>query len=234
MTPDELKDEFRGDVKDPVSSAGTDEDCLWKDDEIFRYLDTAQKSFARLTECFLDSETYSALTVTANIAWVSYSSRILRLHHAYLNTAKRVLDLKKVEDMNRCAFTDDYGFFASGADTWRTRTGTPMYLVTNMTKGKWRLSPIPVSADTLWVTVTRLPLTDVVNEASTLEVTDIEEQRVLLLGMKGIAYDKQDADTYDKDLSQRFTQQFEAECARIKRAYGQHRNVAGLVRYGGL
>lgn len=235
MTGDELLAEFRSD-NDDLTPDGSDEDALWKDSDFYRYLDTAQKQFARLTECFLDGETFDNVPVTANDPWVAISPRIVRIHSAYMNTLGRELDVKKFAEMDSFMTVDDYGSSLSFASPgqWRTRTGNPSTLVLNMTKGKGRLAPIPTAADTLTLMVSRLPLTDITDESSTLEVDEVEEQRVLLLSVRAQSYMKQDADTYDSELAKRFEAEFTAACAQIKRNYDQLRHTAGTVRYGGL
>ena len=74
MTPTELKDLFRSDVRDQT------EDYLWSDTEIFVYMDDAQKMFCRSGGGIADSvSAICSLPVAAGDVSVPYDPRILKL-----------------------------------------------------------------------------------------------------------------------------------------------------------
>lgn len=231
MTPAELLDRFRAEVAD-LNLSG-DADCLWSDEEIYDYMDDAQKQFARETRCFVDSESAALTTVavTANDPWVPLNPRIIRILDAHLVTPRRDMRLIKKADVSRYWTSCDYGNY--GLSNWRYATGTPHAIITDMMAGKGRLLPIPLENDTIQFTVERLPLKDVTEESAALEVTERQHQLILIHWMKHRAYDKQDADTYDSVKSSSFAAQFRERCREIHNELGRLRRPAGTVRYGG-
>jgi len=57
---------------------------------------------------------------------------------------------------------------------------------------------------------------------------------MLLDWMKHLAYQKNDADTYDTDESVRFGNEFIAKATQLKRELQRRRFPSGPIAYGGL
>lgn len=233
MTPEQLKDQFRIDVADPElpgDGATPDEDSLWKDAEIYAYIDEAQKEFARRTDYFMGTSTSP---ITAGEKFVVLDDRITKVRHrATLLNERLSVEVTNLADLESKALTDDYGLQTSV--DWEYDTGRPEYMLMDVEQGKGRLVPIPVANDTLSMYIYRLPLTDIIGAASAFEVTQLEHQRGLLLWAKKLAYEKQDADTTDLKRSQAFGSEFLDYCARVKNELKRVRKRSGTVKYGGL
>jgi len=236
MTPEELVELFRLAVDDTDAN-----DPLWSSLEAYSYLDEAQKQFARKTDYFSDASTPNIVQapITANDPWVSISPRITRLRSAQLASSAGRLAFVTLAEME--VETSPAGGYPSplGASTdyqWMRATGTPVFAITDMERDKLRLVNIPTVADTLVLSVYRLPLLDITEESAALEIIETDYQRGLLFYMKHLAYSKNDVDTYQQALADRALAEansfyIEAHRAVRRKLFSPH---VGVVRYGGL
>lgn len=193
------------------------EPYLWEDAELLKYLDHAQKEFARETHCFPDRRTFT-LRVTADEPWLSKPERVIDVREAKLRTSKT--------QVFPCNANELSGY-------WEGDTGLPVRLITDLDVNYWRLYPIPTAADTLELFVTRLPEDDITDASGVIEIPD-EWREALLEGVKARAYLKQDVETYDPEkanVAKVLWQQHLIEAAGRIRI--QQRRP-GVVRYGGI
>lgn len=226
FVPEELVTLFRGEVDDTVAP------YLWSDDEVYFYLDLAQKKFARLTRIFQDGSTAAVtqVAVTAAEPFVDLDPRVLEVRRAKLSDGS-VVEVRNLNEMDEVYGELDYGVPMS--PRWETSTGTPRYMVMDIEEGRGRLAPIPVANDTLSLYVERLPLLDITVDSVSLEVRDSEDQYALLSWMKKLAYNKTDSQTYNPQLSTEAALEFTHYCSERKAELGNKRRRAGVVRYGG-
>jgi len=235
MTPSDLADLFRSDVEDTDAT-----DPLWTDDEVFSYMDRAQKKFARETDYFSDASTteITQITITADDPVLSYDPRITKIRGARLVSTGRQLTPKKYEDVEADGYgSNDYDSYATFTTlNWETSTGNPIILITDWEKDKARLVPIPTANDTLNLRVYRLPLSDITEDTSAFEITELEYQTGLMYWMKHLAYLKNDADVFNLQLSEEghrlaiaFMQDADRSLKRLRAG-----STVGVVRYGGL
>ena len=244
FTPDELKDRFRLDVDD-VEGGQAGADFLWSDTEVFDYMDEAQRMFVRRTEILrkthpfsttLTEIAYTAPIITAvNLdGFITYNPEIIRPLRARMSLAANADPLRIItmEDLDNGFFIRDFGLIFT--QDWQTKTGPARFLVTNMQEDQWRLVPIPLIDDTVELTVLHMPLTDVTCDGTALEVTKREDQQIIKMYMKKLAYLKQDADTYDKELSDRFEAEFEKRADERRREVRRTRFRHQGMRYGGI
>lgn len=140
---------------------------LWSNYELIQLIDQAQKEFAERTLIFKDSENFDT-DVTAGNPWVDYDPRILRIENAELNSSNIPLNVITIEDFKTSVYVDDYGIRKDAS--WENRTGTPIYLIRDIRQDYLRLYPTPTTADTLLLTVRRLPLGDITELSDDLEV----------------------------------------------------------------
>jgi hypothetical protein len=206
---------------------------LWSDDDLLQYLDEAQDAFARTTELFTDNTTTSItrVTVTAGEAFVALSPKIHRIRDAWLQTERASIQPANLNELDDLFCSDDYGVVQRGQ--WRTSTGTPYYIVTDIERDKGRLVPIPVADDTLELSVVRLPLKSVV-ENNGLELAAPKHQRAVVLYAKGLAYDTADADTQNGTLAAKFMGEGLGLFLDIRDETKRLRRRPGVVAYGGL
>ena len=217
MDSTSLLSTFRLDVVDVETPT------LWSDDEILGYADDAQKMFCRKVHGFNDATTPSvtqlAVTTTTDVA--PTSPLILKVRKAYLASDGTEIDVINYENLRQ------YGLRLDG------RTGPVRMLVTGMTDHVAKLYPFPTVADTIQLLVERLPLAAITDVDQPLEI-DSQHHRSLLLWMKHLAYDKQDAETRDPKKSADYEQRFLAYCDQARREKERANHKTRVVAYGGI
>lgn len=210
---------------------------FWSDDELYGYLDEAQKEFARGTDWFADTRLHP---IAAGSQLTSPSTptatRMIKVLRATLVSTGRGLLVRTAAQMD-AEYTDgDYCNYATTTD-WRDIEGTPRYLVTDGNMSSFQVVPsIPATgtADTVKIYGFRLPDTDIIDNTGVLEVTERQHQRVLVTGMKAQAYMKQDAEVNSTSLANSFDDEFNLKIEKIQDQTRRLRKPAGSVRYGGL
>lgn len=242
--PDELLARFRRDVSD-VQGGASNDDFLWSDEEIFDYMDEAQREFVRRTHVLRKTHPFTPaiteIVYTAPVGdpvnldgFITQDPSIIRPLRARMQTLSNrdPLQIVTAEDLDGGLMVRDYGTFFTG--DWQSKSGPARFLVTNMQEDMWRLAPIPVEDDILELTVEHMPLNTLACGSVVLEVTEREDQMTMLLFMQHVAYMKQDADTYDKELSDRFEAAFEKKADNRRREVRRSRFRHVGMRYGGI
>lgn len=244
FTPTQLKDRFRLDVMDVEGGTGG-ADFLWSDQEIYDYMDEAQRMFVRRTEILRKTSGFTpaltSITYTAPLGdpvdadgYITPHAKIIRPLRARMTVAanREPLDIVTAEDMDQGIYDKDYG--TRFTQNWQDKAGPARYLVTNLTDTAWRLVPIPTVDDVVQLTVLHMPLNDVSATLAALEVTEREDQHIIKLWMKHLAFLKQDADIYDKELSDKFEAAFEKKADERRREIRRTRFRHTGMRYGGI
>lgn len=218
MNSSEILALFREEMNDEATP------YLWSDTAVFSYLDTAQKDFCRHTEGIEDSFTpaITRATIAAGVEWVPLDTRILKVREVVNVATGRPY---KVYNMETAA---EKGVVFDG------RQGRVEAFVTGLTKHKLRAWPKPAEDTDIELRVFRLPL-DAITDAGD-QALEIDEQhhRHLLLGMKALAYRKEDVETFNRQKAADLDAEFRAYCAQCKREQGRLRRDVGTVSYGGL
>jgi hypothetical protein len=232
MTPAQLKDLFRSDVRDEASPP------LWTDTEIFVYMDDAQKMFCRQGGGIADSTSpICTLHVTAGDAYLTYDPRILKLRDLRRMSDGRNVDILNFEDLGHPGWTqDDYGrsmSFGAGGIKFTDRPAPVTAVIVGMDANKLRLLAPAVANDTLQAIVYRMPLEDITASSTAFEI-DAQHHRHLLDWMKHLAHEKQDAETYDRGRSMEFRDKFMAYCDQAKAERERREHKYRTVAYGGI
>lgn len=217
MTTEDLFDLFRSEMSDTV------EPYLWSNNEVLSYIDDAQKMLCRLTEGIEDARTPDIVEIDVVPAteWYPLSPLVLKIRDAVRSDNGHSVTLINQERMReRCAYFDG-------------RVGPLNMLVQGMDKHALRAWPVPNETVTVNLTVFRLPLLTVDDFDVELEV-DEQHHRHLLLWMKSLAYDKQDAETIDRTKSREFDAKFRGYCDAARREQERVRWTNQPVAYGGL
>lgn len=229
MNTGDLKDRFRSDVRDLDSSTP-----LWADDEIYSYMDDAQKMFCRLQGGIADTTTDSVckISYTAGDQYKDISPLILKIRQVIRESDQREVEVLNFEDLQMHVYADDYGFqppYKIDATPGEVRA-----VVTGMQEGKIRLVRFPTASDSLRLTVYRKPLVDI--DTSGTQTFEIASEHVLPLlhWMKHLAHLKQDAETYDKGRSDMFEALFTRYCDQAKAEREKREHKYRTVGYGGL
>jgi len=193
---------------------------LWSDAAVYRYIDDAQKMFCRLTEGIEDARSYS-LDITPGESWYETSSLILKTRDATRSDNGRDVPIVNIE-------TAQYsGVKFDGA------TGPLKVLVSGFERNALRAWPVPDETVTVTLSVFRLPLVRIEEADQDLEVDD-QHEAGLMLWVKHMAYDKQDAETFNKSKSMEYEQRFRQYCAAARVEQERRRRNTGTVIYGGI
>lgn len=198
---------------------------LWSDDELYRYVDRAQRQFARLTNIFLDgSPSYAQISLIADTNTYALPEGVLSVEHAYLTPSGQPLAMRNYDEM--------LAEVGVGYE-WRTVTGAPRYIVRDNALDTLTIVPVPDAAYTLQLITTRLPLKTVSADYTTLELRDDRHIDALLLWAKHLAYDKHDVDTNDTELSTYYETKFRTICEEYRQEIVRKRRRPSNVAYGG-
>ena len=222
MNSAELVDRLRDDLDDFADPE------LWTDTELYSYVDSAQKSFCRLTEGIPDILDLPLVVDEFGVGqeWYVRDPRILKIRGVRrLNKDNQSLG-RSVAVMSFSQFRSEYGYFDS-------RSGPTNVLIDSEKKGYLRAYPVPSVADPLELTVLRLPKTLSDGDDDELEVDEMHHL-FLLDGAKALAYLKQDSQCYDKTAAADARNRFEAYCAKCKGEQSRIEFGVGVVAYGGL
>ena len=227
MLTADLIAEWRGQVGDESTP------YLWSDTEAFNYLVEAQDTFVRKTKGIPDFTTRAItyLPVTTDVPFTKFSPYILRVMSAQLETAETPVTIANHSDLPNI-LTDDYGRLRSGLFL-DDDTGTVTHGVLGLEPHKIRWYKVPSSDDTCRLHVYRLPYPRMVDETSQLEI-DEQHHRGLLLWMKYLAYSKEDAETFDKNLRDDNEARFLKYCDEARMEIERLRFRPRQVRYGGI
>ncbi len=206
MEVSELLAQFRLETRDTVQP------YLWQDDEFYRYLDEAQKTFCRLTGGLADATSEVAqITVTANQRFAPLSPLVIKLRAAF------DADGKKIEILN----FEDLEFDGSqGIALFTDAPGAVRQLVVGMEPNQVRIINTPTTTQVLNLIVYRYPLDDIEDADADLEV-DAQHHIPLLKWVRHLAHMKPDAETYDRGRAAQFKAEFEQYCFLAKGEKGQ-------------
>jgi hypothetical protein len=229
LTPVSYYDRFRletGDDLKPGEGPEPDEDCLWKDAEIFGYLNDAQMALARKTNAIRD---FYDLVLSAGVAYYGMPERLFRPRHAKVTADDRRIHL--VNGLNGESYGDDYGMPRQVTD--ELTEGPIEALVFDERSGRIRAAPKPTVAETVRIYGFFLPRERIKDENSKLELSDERYELALLAFMKKRAYEKHDADTLNKQLSQKFEAEYLREADEIISENKRRTRRSGTVKFGG-
>lgn len=227
MTTDAVITQFRSDVDDPLRGPADtpDVDALWKSTDVLFYLNAAASKTARETLAL--RRTFD-LPVNAADPFVKLPTNapVLHIYRAYLNTARRALDER---NLDQPSVRFDYGQLLGGEDGWATATGTPSVYNREYKPGYLRLAPIPVANDTL--TVTAALDAPMLTCGMPMPFTTYDDIHLVLLWMKKLAYAKKDVDTFDPTRSTAHESEYNARVRERRYAVDRERRAPGSVRF---
>lgn len=232
MTPSALFDLFRKDVVDEEAP------YLWSDDEVWGYMDDAQKTFCRKAWGISDARSaLTSLAIAEGDDWAEISPQILHIRHARRASDGRDVTVMTFEQLqNAAARQDDYGVLHRITIDDIT-TGPVSHLILGMEQDAVRLYPIASADDTIRLVLDRL--SDTIDQDA-VEIDDYQfeipekHHRGLLLWMKHLAYSKQDAETFDKGKAAEFEERFLRYCADARVERERLEQPPGFMSYGGL
>lgn len=194
---------------------------LWSDDEWKDWANEAEQEACRRARLIVDSENFTK-AVKVGGALIDLDDRILFVRRAKLASVTTPIRPIHLADLDRCN------------PGWESYQGLVSHYIPDYQTGKLRLFRIPTVADTLSLTVVRMPMND-------MDMGDEPEiaprlHRFLSHWMLYRAYLKQDSDGFDADKAGRelglFEKQFGPESTAMDETWIQHNH--GYDDYEGL
>lgn len=215
MLSTDLLTQFRADVVDEEAP------YLWRDSEIYSYIDSAQIQFCRKVGGIGDARSpLTVLAVGVGTDWVAISPLILKIRAAHLPDGTP-LEVVNYEDLSvRCLRFDGH-------------LGRPKMLIIGMEPGSVRVHPKSNEVTTIQMLVDRLPIKAITDEDQKLEIQD-HHREGLGLWIRHRAYSKQDAETLDVGKTIALKQEFDEYCTLAKRERDRVKHKTRIVAYGGI
>ena len=227
MTSDELYGVF-------VSELGALSLAMVRDDEIYRYMNEAFRTFARLTGGIADSTSDAAtLDMTPGEGDVTIHPSVLRIMRATRASDNHPITIINETDLDQKRHNSfDYGHLATVS--LDSRQGPVNYLMIGQQKNLGRWINVPAVADTANLMVYRLPLTKITQAGQSLN--EIEEQHhfPLLDYMKSLAYKRPGTPFFNPKMAVEFDTAFREYCGRVKAEVERYKQKTRVVAYGGL
>lgn len=217
---------FREEVRDQATP------YLWSDARIYTYINEAQNAFCRRVGGIRDSTSAATiLSIVEDDQYIATNARILKFRRAIRASDNYRIAILNQWDLDAGLSNDDYGL--QRTLSLETTKGRTQAIVTGLEINKIKLIPIAEGAETINLTVNRLPLTDITAAGQALEI-DPRHHYSLLHWMKHLAFMQEDAETFDKGRSRESEAMFEAYCMRAKAEEELAEHKPRAIRYGGL
>ena len=178
-----------------------DEDELWSNQTLLRYVNEAQKEFARLTLC-LPGKVDQELEILERR--YPYDSKIILPYGGHLSVAKKRIWPESIANFERRWMMKHEFIEAFG--NWEDDVGIPKFFITDIEAGYFYLWPTPVRAETLTLYSWVYP-SELVNYTDDLEIPEQYEDG-LLFKIKSLALAKLDADSGNLEQSMLFGQKW--------------------------
>jgi hypothetical protein len=225
MTQAELLVAVRARLRD---TAGTSSEYLWSDAELIDdYGNEARDRMFNLCRYLVIDSTTSTdtetsplplcrITLVAGTYKYAISSKIIEVLDIQLGKQTEPLKLLRRDEI------------PSVYENWRDLdNGTPEYYCADLETDAIVILPPPSTVDTAYLTVSRLPLTRLDNDATPAPTIGFrsEYHNVLMPGIMSLAYQKNDIQTLNSDKAAYYEGIFLSKCAEVKKALEK--------RYGG-
>jgi len=205
---------------------------LWSDDELWAYMNDAYRMFVRLMGGIADYDSIAtSVDIVAGEQAAELHPSLLRVRQAFLASTGRELTVINPEDVPNMRQSDYGQMRPLYLDL---RAGPVQYMLIGAKRNVCKWVQIPVENDEARLVIHRLPLTDITGDNQEFE--DIGDEHVihLLKWMRHLAYQKQDADTFDRDGSERYRDEFTAYCLQAKAEWERYKHKTRVVAFGGL
>lgn len=224
---DYLSDTFEG--WEDASDAEKDDQFLWTDKTLLRYINEAQKQACNRTDFLFDDEEFS-ITLVAGSPSYAIDQKIVFIEQVTFD------DRVTARHRSKTSFQADN----PGWRTDESMEGKDLSFV--IRNRKLRIHPIPDAIDAgklLKLDVYRLPLETITTENDELEIPE-EFHRDLILWVLHEAYLKQDAEGYDPKRSAGYLAEFDLKFGmpvpsevRLNQLQEEGSSVIGPIDYMG-
>ena len=221
-----LYDAFRSDVVD------TARPYLWKDEEVWRYMNDAYFQFVRKTGGVADfTSDACAVDIVAFEPIANIHKSVMRIMSATRRSDKHPIEIINGADIGRMR-SSDYGQIKQLV--MDEKLGPVRYMVHGLQRGSVRWVQVPEVNDVVDLHIYRMPLEGVTGPDQELVDVDEEHHLRLLDWMKHLAYKKQDAEMFNPQASAANEESFLNYCAQVKAEWERYKHKTRVVAYGGL
>lgn len=152
----ELRESILRDVTDQVTQS---HDTLWSDVALIRYINEAERRFARKTECLLDKTTAAITQITLVEGQSEYP-----LDDRVINVLSIICDKNNLRKTNHDALTGFPGAISAGNVVVKAQQiGAPLMFTTDEATRTLRVYPVPgeqAAGQVMFLRVSRLPLNE--------------------------------------------------------------------------
>lgn len=212
MTPAQLLTIFRSEMRDEVTP------YLWSDTDLYRYMNLAQQDFCRWGGGIADTDTITLVQSTSTYA---ANENLIKIRSVQRGSDGEFISIVNMEDVE------------SGAYRLNSDEGTVDAILVGYGQNSIRCIPVPNAADTLTLSVYRMPDTDIVNNTDVFEIP-AQHHTHLIDGMAMYAYRKRDAETFDPTKSSEFEASFRRYCDQAKAEREKLEHKPRLMAYAGF
>jgi len=226
MNSSELYDSFRSDLVDFARP------YLWSDDEVWRYMNDAYFMFVRLTGGIPDfTSDATVVPITAGEKTSPLDRSILRIMQAYRASDGREINVINSTDLPMLR-ENDYGFIRP---MWLDTTPGPVrYMLIGTQQHICQWIQVPEADDIANLVIYRLPLSKITDAGQELADVNEEHHWHLLKWMKHLAYNKQDAEAFNRKVAQENEEAFRNYCGEARAEMERKKHKTRAVAYGGL
>lgn len=194
----------------------------WSNEELTRLINAAQIQACR--SAFLLKNSTLSIDVVADQPLYYIDKSIIKIKNAFLDSTGNELRKVEIEDLY-------------SVPRWKNVAGLPNRYIVDYATGVLRLYPIPVDDDTISLISYVLPQTTMDWSTKEIDEPEIKEQFQLdmLYYAAYLAYQKENANTFDPNRSEKFKLLFESQFSNTS-AYGDTRRERTRnrpIRYGG-
>lgn len=209
---------FRSEVDDELQASCGDEDCLWKNAEVYSYMTEAVDAVMRLTG---GTSGEYRVPYLAGAASVRMPRKVYQIQSAWLDGGKQ-LRISRASDLNmdrnQSPITLDLD-----------RRDTPTHLMCELGMEHCVLYPTPDvdgAVNVLGYFTLGAPLA----EGVPMPLREIRDQRLVLTYMKALAYTKHDAETYDSGRAMSYMADFNTGIQDRESEIRRNRRPPGFVK----
>lgn len=226
-----LKNRFRVDVDDIDHDPADQSGLLWSDDDVLEYIDEAHSQFVHDT---LYRHELLRIYLPADLSPVNLKERVIELRGevGYLESSGTPVHEVNANETGVSA-GDDYGTDIDVSPFKDQTPGRPRSFSLDIDEGKLHLFP-PSSVEDVLEIPAYLEANEIDDWNLTLDISNKRHIRMLLDGMKALAYAKQDADVFDPNQAARWQVAFERNIAKVAGERKRRRRGPGVVQYGGI
>lgn len=217
-TARDMVDALRLRLDDAVTPGASEADKLWKDAELFSYVNIACAEFADITE---NLRRVVTITVTANQPTVALPAYVLEIDNVTLvSTGARLCE---------------YNSLSSGYGTegmFAPSVSTPRRFSRDAGVGVLTLYPTPSADDAINVSCS-ITMREPLESDDDIPFQQIIDQRLLMVRAMAEAYMKQDAETYNPRRANELKNEFYAQANERTLVERRRRRQAGTVKMSG-